>query len=153
MQPIQLGECDTETKPPQITTKPARKERGTRQRNKNFIRNKGVKFKERCDRRKRAGAEFKAQCRHRIRAHSTDVVFKAQCGRRMKVRGVCVDISAVQTQNLRCVVRAKFNALKFCAIILCDWCSSGIKGKMAKFYLQFARGRNCRAKFYAIAEL
>ena len=57
-----------------------------------------MKFKERCDRRKRAGAEFKAQRRHRIRTHSADIRIEDTVRTRVEVHGVGVDISAVQTQ-------------------------------------------------------
>ena len=45
----------------------------------------------------------------------------------MKVRGVCVGCKRSADANLRCIMHMKFNALKFCAIILCDWRRSGVK--------------------------
>jgi len=71
----------------------------------------------------------------------------------MKVRGVCIGCKRDADANLRCVMRAEFNTLKFERLKLCNAHSSEIKRQNGEILsANFARGRICRAKFHAIEE-
>ena len=71
----------------------------------------------------------------------------------MEVHGVCLGCKRSADANLRCIMRMKFNALKFCAIILCNWRSREIKRQNGEILsANFTRARIYCAKFHAIAK-